>query len=331
VPIGLFKICYFDEEGDSVTFSNEEEFIQAVGQTRTTHQQSMRLFLHLSTPTTGVSDLKEKSSTEAESLLPSSAKKATKIRETKIIDTPELEKQVEALVVQTLTSKSFIDSVVKSLVPQLINLLKENAKEKEEMETPSSGEREQVGYDKKLIEETPAVILEQVSAETPSEEATQEVKADDGETTGKNKDDGEKVNAQETNASNEESKAEDNFVMVKDTQAPHESSVPLVRSFLSLFRGLKKEEPHVQQQQQQEPEEPIPDELLQRLADMGFTDKEANLKTLRFHKKFNEGLDEVIEDLLVQSFEKKTEKKDDVNNEKQDEKKSTEKDAEEKK
>ncbi len=43
------------------------------------------------------------------------------------------------------------------------------------------------------------------------------------------------------------------------------------------------------------------EEILSQLADMGFTDKETNLKVLQFHKNFNEGLAEVVEDLLIQS------------------------------
>eukprot|EP01114_Cavostelium_apophysatum_P005280 TRINITY_DN1607_c0_g1_i2.p1 TRINITY_DN1607_c0_g1~~TRINITY_DN1607_c0_g1_i2.p1 ORF type:complete len:460 (+),score=128.53 TRINITY_DN1607_c0_g1_i2:114-1493(+) len=95
----------------------------------------------------------------------------------------------------------------------------------------------------------------------------------------------------------EESK-EDNesFTVVKDEQqttAP--STSPLVGSllnFLKSFDGRSK------QKTDEEPVIPNLEDLLNQLASMGFTDREQNIKALKFHKKYNEGLNEVIEDLL---------------------------------
>jgi NACalpha-BTF3-like transcription factor len=42
------------------------------------------------------------------------------------------------------------------------------------------------------------------------------------------------------------------------------------------------------------------DDMLKQLSDMGFADKEANEKALRFHYNYDEGLDAVVEDLLSQ-------------------------------
>jgi len=40
------------------------------------------------------------------------------------------------------------------------------------------------------------------------------------------------------------------------------------------------------------------EELLQQLHDMGFEDRDRNIRILKFHRRFREGLDETIEDLL---------------------------------
>jgi predicted transcriptional regulator len=43
------------------------------------------------------------------------------------------------------------------------------------------------------------------------------------------------------------------------------------------------------------------EDMLKQLNEMGFTDRESNLKLVKFHNQFKEGLDEVVEALLTQS------------------------------
>ncbi len=47
------------------------------------------------------------------------------------------------------------------------------------------------------------------------------------------------------------------------------------------------------------------EETLTQLKEMGFTDRDSVVKTLKFHKRFQEGLNEVVEDLLLQHEEEK--------------------------
>lgn len=75
------------------------------------------------------------------------------------------------------------------------------------------------------------------------------------------------------------------------------------KSFLSIFNKSFHKEPSPKVVKEEEPL-PNQEELLTKLHSMGFTNREANLKALRFHKNYNEGLDEVVEDLLQQSQEK---------------------------
>jgi len=66
------------------------------------------------------------------------------------------------------------------------------------------------------------------------------------------------------------------------------SSSPIKSFFYSIFKPAK--------------EEPNIEELLEQLTMMGFTDREANIEAIKFHNKFNEGLDAIVEDLITQSF-----------------------------
>ncbi len=87
------------------------------------------------------------------------------------------------------------------------------------------------------------------------------------------------------------------------------SSSPIVQSFLALFKPKKSskensrdesDQSDVEEKKEDKEAVEIPEETLKQLQDMGFEDREANVKTLKFHKKFNEGLDAVVEDLLQQ-------------------------------
>lgn len=84
------------------------------------------------------------------------------------------------------------------------------------------------------------------------------------------------------------------------------SSSPLIQSLLALFKPKPKSSQNNSPEQsdsensEKKEEIEIPEETLKQLQEMGFGDREANVKTLKFHKKFNEGLDAVVEDLLQQ-------------------------------
>lgn len=107
-------------------------------------------------------------------------------------------------------------------------------------------------------------------------------------------------------ASIPEPKKELKFTEAIEAKLEALSSSPIVQSFLALFKPKKSSKENSQDESDQSDTEEkkeaveVPEETLKQLQDMGFEDREANVKTLKFHKKFNEGLDAVVEDLLQQ-------------------------------
>lgn len=97
------------------------------------------------------------------------------------------------------------------------------------------------------------------------------------------------------------------FVLVDNTNQSVEvplSTSPLLNSLLSFFKP-KRPMPIPSSILSEDADHPMPipnlEEMLEQLKLMGFSDREANIKLLQFHKKFNEGLDAVVDDLLTQS------------------------------
>jgi len=94
----------------------------------------------------------------------------------------------------------------------------------------------------------------------------------------------------------ENSQLIEDFVLVENNNPERFSPI---KSLLSLFKPFK----NPQQTRKEIPQEKL-NEMVNQLNDMGFYDNEANIKALKFHYGFNEGLDAVIEDLLIQSADK---------------------------
>jgi len=100
-----------------------------------------------------------------------------------------------------------------------------------------------------------------------------------------------------------EAEEPEQFVIVDNKpEVKKETPTPILNSFLSLFKSSQKKTPRPQEIDNLDNVQiPNLEDLLNQLDAMGFTDKEQNIKVLRFHKKFNEGLDEVVEELLHQN------------------------------
>jgi len=286
IHISQFKISYLDDQGDSVTLSNDGELNHAIQQVNRFHQPALRLFLQMPSTIANNAEITEHGSF-------SGLSQENMVLD-KIFSSPEFHQRVEHLVVETVTSKVFVDNIVNSLVPKLISVLKETAtvsvaphtvQPQQTIESQETVRNEEIAQIVGEAESTPDAPTSHIEEKKPAESQTQEQP--------------EKNKTENQDVPNKEDEPEA-FVMVKDNTEevqPVDQPNPLVRSIMSIFKGLKKDS----LRQEAEDTSPVPEELLKQLAEMGFLDRETNMKTFRFHKKFNEGLDEVVEDLLIQS------------------------------
>eukprot|EP01119_Soliformovum_irregulare_P009780 TRINITY_DN2353_c0_g1_i1.p1 TRINITY_DN2353_c0_g1~~TRINITY_DN2353_c0_g1_i1.p1 ORF type:complete len:446 (+),score=134.45 TRINITY_DN2353_c0_g1_i1:133-1470(+) len=123
--------------------------------------------------------------------------------------------------------------------------------------------------------------------------------------------------ADERDPKDENSDPEDfqSFEVIKaeepQPEEPKKESRPIFKSLLAFIK--EKTVDRIRPQNEGIKEEDIPnlEELLTRLDEMGFHDREVNIAALRFHRNFKEGLDEVIEDLLSQGPDQNPESKED--------------------
>jgi len=87
----------------------------------------------------------------------------------------------------------------------------------------------------------------------------------------------------------------------QSVQPPQQTNQTPMNFFSSIIQGFVPS-PTINPAQTQQPDnQEVSEELLQKLASMGFTDREQNIKVAKFHRKYNEGLDEILDDLLTQS------------------------------
>eukprot|EP00027_Filamoeba_sp_ATCC50430_P006748 CAMPEP_0168555988 /NCGR_PEP_ID=MMETSP0413-20121227/8639_1 /TAXON_ID=136452 /ORGANISM="Filamoeba nolandi, Strain NC-AS-23-1" /LENGTH=355 /DNA_ID=CAMNT_0008586897 /DNA_START=140 /DNA_END=1204 /DNA_ORIENTATION=+ len=197
-----------------------------------------------------------------------------------LLSKQETQAELTELVVSTIQSPHFSDWLMnKDIIPQFLSLMVEVAKEKQ----PNLKKKEPV-------KAASAPILEPVK---PAFNANGSVSIEEDKQQINNK-----IEEKSENENENKPAEEQGFVVVKkepvilgeEEPVVEQPKEGLVHSLLSIFKPKKENEDEI----------PNQEELLKKLADMGFTDKEANIKTLRFHKKYNEGLDEVVEDLLLQ-------------------------------
>jgi len=245
----------------------------------------------------------------------------------------EFTMRMEQLITQTVTSKPFIEVLLDKMMPKILEAVRGDQEETMEerrndfdigsllmqslpqiVETTTDITRDLIieyQEEEKAEVELPTIPeLEQLRAEEETnlepeqkeEEVEQEVEQDEDE---EDSEDG-----AENVAQPEKEEPESFVVMDNNINSPPKMKHELhpLRSLLSLFRSPRREnrEPTAEQKEE-EVEIPNMEELLKQLSDMGFSDREHAIKTLRFHKQYNEGIDEVIEDLLLQREEAKKE------------------------
>jgi len=242
---------------------------------------------------------------------------------------PQFQNQLEQLIADTVASPQFIEMFQKMLVPKMIQVMKENvagsavlsqdqasqanedaslpkedSKEKPLLESlvdfEKDQEKEEKGSDSmEPIKEEPEKICEKIIPKEAIEDMLKEQEKVLREYQQQQQADTKDV------PQSDEKKEEDAFVIVAESSdssnngSPLLGTSPLKMLWSSLFKSNKKS------RQDSEDDEslniPNIEEVLQQLAAMGFTDKEANVKALRFHNKFKEGIHEVVDDLLIQS------------------------------
>jgi hypothetical protein len=212
---------------------------------------------------------------------------------------------------QTVTSQPVLDAIAQALLPQILQALRSGSSttttdvkpvdslvvESVHVQTSPS-----VSHDSSIeaSEEQPEEKVEPLDASDEREEEEEE-EVEDKEDTVRDSKSVEEV--PEESEENEEYKDPEPLVIDRPPKANS-----ALRSLLSLFKISPKnrrieEEPN-ENVEEEEVEIPNLEDSLKQLADMGFSDRESNIKLLRFHKKYNEGVDEVIEDLLMQMQEK---------------------------
>jgi len=268
LPLSFCRLIliHIKEDDSKEVISNDKQFQQAIITANDSRNKILRLEIQSAKP-------------EVQPIPLSPLQKEKDV----LLDNPDVRAQLETIILETVQSKPFIDTIIQKFFEQT----KESQPSIEEKQVQSV-----------VVEAIPQVLSNlQKEVEKAPIESIKEIPKQIDEVPKI-----EKVVQQEQNI--EEKKVieaqEDSFVLVPDQ--PEENRIesgtsPLVRSFLSIFKSFKKEEPK-QPQQKMIPKEKL-EEMLKQLRDMGFTDDEVNMKALHFHYKFNEGLDAVIEDLLI--------------------------------
>lgn len=217
----------------------------------------------------------------------------------KLMDHPKVKSKIQEMVISTLGDKKTISKLSKKLnkrkkskrASQIEEVAPESEPTIEEPSSLSSSDN---------VESQPEVSppVEQESEESSKEEEVVEDQKSEVEV-------GQFVVLENV----EPPKRELKFSEAIEAKLEALSSSPIIQSFLALFKPKPKQNNSDESANNSDSESvpkteeetaEVPEETLKQLQDMGFDDREANLKTLKFHKKYNEGLDAVVEDLLQQ-------------------------------
>jgi len=253
--------------------------------------------------------------------------------------TSDFQSQVEDLVMQTVTSKPVLDAIAQALLPQIIQALRETPSSAESIATTNNSNKEfglrSLLNMEPILTQTGQTIAKSLSESTTSSsltssipqnevqeeqalEDTDTLTAPDNQLSNESSESLVSSSLKETQEDTKEDEKEDQiepFVIVDKTASskPKSDSNSALRSLLALFKISPRNrrvdsEPTDNNNNANNEEETVEipnlEETLSQLADMGFSDRDANVKLLRFHKKYNEGVDEVIEDLLLQMQER---------------------------
>jgi len=218
-----------------------------------------------------------------------------------LLDNPHFVAQLSQLMNQALSSRTLIDFIQDGFVPSLVNVMKELVNKNKApvitslptQVTPlvlSETTIEQIEEEnteiaqEQIEEENKEMPQEQIEEENKEMVQEQNAEVVQGELTPVIKEESTPVIKEESTAATTPEKLSS---LIPDT--PTEIFGSPIKSFIySLFKPTPKSN------------EKEVEEILDKLAAMGFPDREANLEVIKFHNKFNEGLDVIVEDLLLQ-------------------------------
>jgi len=317
-----FNIGYYDEENDLINIRSDIDLQTAL---QCSKGNVLRVLIE------AVEDSKSEAISLIDSALPIS-------RTDNLFSDVEFTMKLEQFITQTVCSRPFINTLSEKLLPHLIeamnnpqppsqvnsaqefdlsslliqsvpqlmtnsasseNLMSKLTEDNTIVTTPVGPERRVIPREIQFEEENREEDEESVDSEEQNEVASEEL----GTSVERTEEEAPKEEQHEERSSEEEIET---FVPVNSNPIPNPKSPLSLRSVLNnLFKLSRRHNPQVDKQE----EEDIPnlEETLNQLFEMGFTDRDTLVKTLKFHKQFQEGLNEVIEDLLLQREEEKTE------------------------
>jgi len=318
------NIFHVSEEGIIAPISNDKQFQEYVRNANDSNSKILRLTIRSFASETKVSEpimLETKSSILKEE------------ERTSILDRPDIRSQLQTIILETVQSKPFIDTIAQKLnlyIESTKNEIAETYPQSPVLETFPQLDLEELDALKRSLAEYDQVSLQvkEKEEEKQEEEEVEEKQAEQEEQSReeqKPKEEEQKPKEEEYKPKEEEYKPKeeeykpkeqefeqkdlandvensDLFVVLKPHEEKQEGlSISPLRSVLSFFKSFKKDQSK-EVEEKTIPQEKL-DEMNKQLNDMGFHDYEANMKALRFHYKYNEGLDAVIEDLLSQKTE----------------------------
>jgi len=232
-----------------------------------------------------------------------------------ILERPDVRKEMEKIVLETIQSPEFMDTVAKKLSmyiqrttavgkQQEVELSEDVLRKLESLKEPQERiidleikKERKTSFSESLLGTLKKALLSSDHKPEPVVEEKPAVQEEKKE-----------IVQEENNAHEEEAKSEEKPPVEEKLVEPKESSPPLFRSLLSVFKSFKKEQAPKEKEIPQEQLE----SMLKQLEDMGFADKEACTRALKFHHGFNEGLDAVVEDLLSQKEKEEKAKEDEA-------------------
>jgi len=305
------NIFHVSEEGIIAPISNDKQFQEYVKNANDSNSKILRLTIRSFASETKVSEpimLETKSSILKEE------------ERTSILDRPDIRSQLQTIILETVQSKPFIDTIAQKLnlyIESTKNEIAETYPQSPVLETFPQLDLEELDALKRSLAEYDQVSLQVKEKEEEKQE--EEVEEKQAEQEEQSREEQKPKEEEEQKPKEEEYKPEEQEIEQKDLVAndvensdsfvvlkPHEEkqeglSISPLRSVLSFFKSFKKDQSK-EVEEKTIPQEKL-DEMNKQLNDMGFHDYEANMKALRFHYKYNEGLDAVIEDLLSQKTE----------------------------
>ena len=242
-----------------------------------------------------------------------------------LLDGPDnLKDKVEQLVIQTVNSRAVIDMLVQQILP----LVQTNDREEKTEESTEDNSLNNSCHSV-VLDGIPSVINVPLSHSTlnssvivheeesnpPSignsqlneqpiindqEQVLEEEQAEQSEQSEQEEQENED---EESEDSEDELETVSEVVneVVNNTMSPFKAFLSMVKSVVTKRQDNN--------ERNNEKEEDISnlEEKLEQLKEMGFGDRDANLKLLKFHNRFQEGLDSVVEDLLIQKSQEVTE------------------------